>query len=179
VSVDALANRLLDEAKRFNEKAKAEKDSPGKEAYLHASLLLACCSLEAHVNSIADDFLVRQELPILQKAILAEREYRFEDGEFVLTDILKMWRLTDRMEFLFRRFSGAPLDKQEPWWGHLKAALNLRNDLAHAKQNILVSEIAVEQALKAVVDALDTLYRAVYRKPFPTAKRGLNSKMNF
>src|SRR5437867_1022594 len=104
--VDDFASRLLEEAKRFHEKARDEVDGDGKQAYLHAAIVLACCSLEAHINSIAEDFLVRTDLSVLERSILAEREYRLEDGEFTITDALKIHRLTDRIEFIYRRFSG-------------------------------------------------------------------------
>jgi|ERR1017187_1223623 hypothetical protein len=177
--VDDFARRLLEEAKRFHEKARDEADGEGKQAYLHAAIMLGCCSLEAHINSIADDFLVRPELSILERSILAEREHRLENGEFVLTDILKMYRLTERIEFLYRRFSGGELDKTQAWWGQLKAALNTRNELSHPKQHTLVTEQCVDQALRSILDALNAIYQGIYRKPYPAHKRALNSKLTF
>ncbi len=177
--VDDFASRLLEEAKRFHEKAADEADGEGKQAYLHAAIVLGCCSFEAHINSIADDFLVRPELSILEQSILAEKEHRLEDGEFVLTDILKMYRLTERIEFLYHRFSGERLDKNLAWWGQLKAALNTRNDLSHPKQHTLVTEKSVEQALQSILDALNAIYQGIYKKPYPARNRALNSKMSF
>lgn len=178
-SVDDFASRLLEEAKRLYEKALDETDREGQEAYLHAALVLGCCSLEAHVNSIADDFLVRQELSVIERSILAEREYRLENGELVLTEVLKMYRLTERIEFLYRRFSGEPLDKDQAWWGKLKTALSTRNELSHPKQHTPVTGQAVEQALQSILDALDAVYRGIYKKRYPARNRGLNSKMTF
>src|SRR5882724_8143500 len=110
-SFDEFSRQLLEEAKRFLEKAKGTKD-PGQSAYLHAALTLAVCALEAHVNAICDDFLIRSDLSILDRSILSERIHELIDGEFKITDRLKMYRLDDRIEFLFRRFSTTPLDKQ-------------------------------------------------------------------
>ncbi len=53
---DSFCYSLLDESKRFLEKAKSEKEQININAYLHASLLLSISSLEAFINGIADDF---------------------------------------------------------------------------------------------------------------------------
>lgn len=121
--IDEFSRSLLEEAKRFLEKAKDATGAPGETAYLHAGLALGFCALEAHINAIADDFLTRDDLPILERSILAELDYKLEHGEFTLTQKLKMYRLEDRYEFLYRRFSGAPVDKSSSWWPRLKASL--------------------------------------------------------
>ena len=97
-NVDKLGRALLEEAKRFFEKAREETTIEGKQAYLHASLVLGFCSFEAHINSIADDFLVRPELTVVERSILDEKDFKLIEGEFTLTDGLKMHRLTDRIE---------------------------------------------------------------------------------
>jgi hypothetical protein len=141
--------------------------------------MIGFCSFEAHINSIAADFLVRQELTILDKSILSEREFRLADGEFVLADGLKMYRINERVEFLHRRFSGTPLDKSQAFWPQFKSALSLRNELTHPKQQAVLKEEAVAQALQSLLDVLDAIYRAVYKKPYPARKRGMSSKMTF
>jgi len=47
---DLFANQLLEEAKRFFEKATESTDSMSRAAHLHAALMLAFCALEAHVQ---------------------------------------------------------------------------------------------------------------------------------
>src|SRR6266849_4061023 len=131
-SFDEFSRQLLEEAKRFLEKAKAAGDR-GRSAYLHAAMTLGICALEAHVNSVCDDFLTRRDLSVLDRSILSERNYQLQDGEFKITERLKMYRLEDRMEFLFSRFSRSPLDKQSSWWGQLQAAFLARNSLSHPK----------------------------------------------
>jgi hypothetical protein len=177
--VDKFARTLLEEAKRFLEKGQQEPTVEGKQAYLHAALVLGFCSFEAHINSIADDFLVRKELTVIERSILAEKDYKLIEGEFALTDQLKMHRLTDRVEFLFRRFSGQPVNKLETWWCQLLRGLNSRNEVSHPKQHTVISEDLVEQALTSILDALDALYQAVYQKKYPQRKRGLDSTLSF
>jgi len=177
-SFDEFSRQLLEEAKRFLEKAKST-DDPGQSAYLHAALTLGVCALEAHVNSVCDDFLTRSELTILDRAILAEKNYELKNGEFKLTERLKIYRLEDRIEFLFRRFSKTPIDKQSGWWEQLQATFLARNSLSHPKSISALTCPAVERALQSVIDALKALYKAVYKKPFPPQTRGLDSTLDF
>jgi len=176
---DVFAAQLLEEAKRYLERTPSAQDQQSKEANLHASLLLAFASLEAHLNSIADDFLVRPDLSPLDRSILAERELVLEDGEWLVTDKLKMYRIEDRIEYLHRRFSPTPLDKSSTSWSALKAGLQARNRLIHPKGPERLSEGGVRQSLQAVIDVLDTMYHALYKRPFPAARRGLQTTMNF
>lgn len=117
--VDEYASSLLEQAKRFLEKAEND-DEPGQSAYLHASLLLAFCALEAHLNAIASDFVQRSDLDLLSMSILCEREIKLENGRFEITNGLKIFRLEDRIEFLHRKFSGQEIDKSNSWWPELK-----------------------------------------------------------
>lgn len=177
--VDQFARDLLEEAKRFFEKARDEISPEGKQAYLHSAIVLGFCSFEAHINSIADDFLVRPELTVLEKSILSEQDFKFANGEFLLTNSLKMYRLTERVEFLHRRFSGSPLDRSLSCWSQLKTALSTRNELTHPKQQTVMNDEAVKQALQSILDTLEVIYQAIYKKPYPARNRGLDSTMTF
>lgn len=176
---DIFSRELTEEAKRFLEKAKKEKSLEGKNAYLHAALLVAFAALEGHINSIADDFLVRRDLTILEQSILSEKTIGFENGEFCLKDQLKMYRLEERIEFIYRRFSGKCLKKDAPWWGKLKNGINLRNRLIHPKKREVFTEAMIEASIQAIIDTLDIIYRAIYKRPYPIAKRRIISSMNF
>jgi hypothetical protein len=89
---------LLEESKRFLEKCKLSEDKSARSAYLHASLLLAFSGLEAHINSVADEFVDRPEINIFDRSILLEKEIRLEMGEVILTG-LKMYPPTERFIF--------------------------------------------------------------------------------
>ena len=102
--IDSFATSVFEEAKRFLEKGEGDSDSLPRNAHLHAAMMLAFCSLEAHVNSIAEEFAHRPEFAARKRAILLEKDVRLEDGEFVLRNF-KMFRLEDRIQFLHRQFS--------------------------------------------------------------------------
>ena len=120
-AIDEFSTSLLEEAKAFLEKAQEKEGSPEGLAYLHASLMIAFCSLEAHVNGIAGDFSERSDLSPLDVSILSEKDLRISEGEFKISG-LKMYRLEDRILFLHKRFSGKPLNRKASFWSELSAA---------------------------------------------------------
>lgn len=176
---DLFANQLLEEAKRFLEKAKESSDVPTQEANLHAALLVSFCALEAHVNSIAEEFSIAAGLSAHEKGLLLEQDIRLQDGEFRLQPGLRMSKLEDRIEFLHAKFSGKPIDRSSAWRGQLTAAVNLRNKLTHAKTITPITVSAVGNAIQAIIDALDALYSAIYKRKFPPVTQGLHSSLSF
>jgi hypothetical protein len=176
---DVFAAQLLEEAKRFREKAGESSDPVGKSAYLHAALMLSFCALEAHVNSISEEFANADGLSVHERGVLTERDVKLEDGEFRLQGNKRMSRLEDRIELLYVRFSGKPIDPASPWRTQLSGATALRNQLTHAKAVPTVSEAAVQGAVVAIVATLDALYGSVYKRSFPAAGMGLDSRLSF
>jgi len=176
---DTFASHLLEEAKRFLEKAMECEDKVSKGAHLHAALMLAFCALEAHVNSMGEEFATGKDLCAHEKGLLLERPVRLEKGEFRLQTGLKISRLEDRIEFLHAKFSGEPLDRTSDWWARLGSAMELRNELTHAKTIPTITEGAVRSAIQAIIATLDTLYLSIYKRAFPPAKTGLQSRLTF
>jgi hypothetical protein len=178
--IDLFANQLLEEAKRFFEKAEESSDVAAKAAHLHACLMLCFCALEAHINAIAEEFSRRPDLSAHERGVLLEREVRLEDGEFKVTDSLRMARLEDRIDFLHTKFSGKPAERSNTSWrGQLSAALTLRNRLTHVRDVPAISETDVKRAVEAVIGTLSALYKAIYKSKFHPAGRGLRSRLNF
>lgn len=176
---DAFSRQLLEEAKRFLELSSGCDDPIGKVAFLHASLLVAFCGLEAYVNSIADEMLVGQSLTIHERGLLSESEVRLEEGEFKITNSLKMVRLEDRIHFLHFKYSQKRIDKSAQWWSEFKAAADLRNRLTHPKAPPTINKSEVERAINSVINVLNVIFKAVYKREFPPANRGLNSTLDF
>ncbi len=108
-----------------------------------------------------------------------ERDVRLECGEFRVKDNLRMAKLEDRIQLLYAKFSGKPLDTSSDWWSKLLTAAQLRNQLTHAKSIPLIAESTVTNAINAMLQTLDALYRAIYKKPFPAASQGLQSSLDF
>ena len=177
--IDLFANQLLEEAKRFFEKGREASDVVTKDASFHAALMLAFCAFEAHINSIGEELSGGILLSVHEKGMLLERDVQLEGGEFKLKENLKIARLEDRVQFLHAKFSGKPLDTASAWWTKLVNALQLRNQLTHAKTIPAVTESAVKNAVEGIIGALDALYKAIYKKSFPALSQGLHSSLNF
>lgn len=178
-SFDEFSNNLLEEAKRFFEKAKSEQDNTAVNAFLHSSLLLAISSLEAYVNGISDDFKNASSLNLMEKGFLLEKEIIFKNGSFKLNKRLKMSRLIERIELLFKKCDYSKLDKSSVWWQKLKEGIDLRNSLVHPKEFTDITQIEIESTLMAVIECVNNLFLAVYKKGLPTTNMGLDSKLEF
>jgi|SRR5579872_3349066 len=176
---DLFADQLLEEAKRFLEKAQETGDKTAEAANLHAALMLSFCALEARINSIGEESSLRTDLSEHEKGLLLERDVRLEQGKFQVQDALKVYRLEDRIEFLHAKLSGKPVDKSASWWGKLLAATRLRNDLTHAKVIPSITQSGVRSAVEAIIETLDALCRAIYGKKLPAADLGLNCRLHF
>lgn len=177
--IDEFAKLLFDEAKVYFDKGKRAETEESKAAYFHASILLAFCSLEAHINSIADDFLTAPELTLLDESILREKDIELKDGKYQLTGKLKFFRLEDRIEYLSKRFSITPIDKDAPYWTNLKPAMRLRNGLTHPREVPIIDEHSTEQALSAILGLLNALYKNLFKKSYPGFNRGIETTMDF
>ena len=177
--VDTFAQNLLEEAKRFLERARYESEPIGKQAYLHAALMIGFCAFEGHISAIATDFVRLSSLTPHELGLLSEQKVRLNNGEFEVTESLEMVRLEDRIEFLYCKFSGQRLDKTVAWWAELKSAMKLRNQLAHPKALVVFDEHAVGNALVAIVAGINACYQAIYKRPLPSASSALMSKMTF
>jgi hypothetical protein len=127
---------------------------------------------------VCEEFSTRSELSAHEKALLLERDVKLLGGEFKSSG-LKMYRLEERLTFLHRRFSGSSFDKNAPWWAALNAATDMRNKLTHPKGIHALTVAGVRSAISAIIDTVDALYRAVYKKKFPAAARGLQSRLSF
>jgi hypothetical protein len=176
--MDEFAELLLEEAKRFLEKANETSDASAKSAFIHASLMLGFCALEAHVNSVCDELAPRPEFTVHERALLLEQDVKLENGEFK-SGGLRIARLEDRILFLHQRMSGTALDKATSVWSDLTAATKLRNQLTHPKAAPNISIEDVSRALGAIIGIIDVVYRAVYARPFPFATMALDSKLTF
>jgi hypothetical protein len=177
-AIDDFATTLLEEAKRFLEKANESTDEIAATAFLHAGLMLGFCGLEAHINSVADEVALRPELNLHEQGLLLEKEVRLENGEFKL-GALKISRLEDRILYLHHRFSGAHLDKSDDWWGNLRTAIGLRNSITHPKNAAIICTVDVERALDAIIQTINVVYLAVFNRPFPYGSLGLHSRLSF
>lgn len=178
-AIDDFSALLFEEAKAFLEKAKTATSSEARTAYLHASLLVGFCSFEAHLNSIADDFLTRPELGLLDQSILSEKKVELKGGEYALTNQLQMFRMDDRIEYLLKRFSTTPLDKNARYWGEFKAATKLRNELTHPKTPPLINIDSTERALESILDLLDVMYKSIYKRRHPSYNLGMDTQITF
>jgi hypothetical protein len=179
--IDVVAALLLEESKRFLEKARdCADDDDARNAYLHASLHLAFCSLEAHINSIADDQLLGTDISLHERALLMESKVELVRGRFEIQNGLQMYRLEERLQFLWTRFSTEPkFDRKSAVWGQFKNGLDMRNGLTHPKVMVILTIDSVERTLRALIEIIDIAYMRIYKRHFPARGKDLNSSLTF
>jgi len=90
-----------------------------------------------------------------------------------------MSRLKERIELLYHRFNKIKLKQSDVWWQHLLNGIDLRNELIHPKKTYILSIQDVENVLKSIISCIDILFKAVYKKKFPTANKGVDSTLGF
>ncbi|MDK8172186.1 hypothetical protein QP735_06540 [Curtobacterium citreum] len=173
---DSFSIRLLDEAKRFFEKAE-EAAGDEQDAYLHATLMVGFSALESHLNGIADELSSRPQSNLLHNAVLLEKDVKIETGVWKLGRD-KFYRLEDRIAFLAAEYAGrAP--SEFTWWSSLKDGMKVRNSLVHPREVVVLSVSDVRRFLDAIVRALNDIYLSVFKKGHPAYQRGLQSTMSF
>jgi hypothetical protein len=176
---DQFSDDLLEQSKRFLENAKNCSNPEARNAYLNASLLISVSSLEAFINSIVDDFSESEQFTLNEKAFLQEKEIEIKNGEFLLSNRLKMSRLTERIEVLAAKFVRNVKYKKEAWWQLLKEGISIRNDIVHPKKNKSIEVEQVERTLMSIIHCVDFIFKSVYGKGFPSLNMGLQSKYDF
>ncbi len=179
--VDVFATELLEEAKRFLEKAKDSTDEQGRTAFLNAALLLGMSSLEAHINAICQEMSERPALNIMDYSVLSEKEFVFDKGKFELTTKLRIYNIADRILFISKRFGlkGRQFDTTADWWSKLHQAIDKRNSLVHLKESYMITYEQVKSAFEGILGTLDATYMILYNQHFPALGRQLDSNMSF
>lgn len=175
---DSFSTQLLEESKALLEKAKSAEPFT-QSAYLHASLLLAISALEACINSITEELLIepyKEKYSVYEQALLLEKDVKFDRGEYILSNGLKISRITDRIEFLYYKYTRRKLSGNYQWYASLKQNIDLRNKLVHPKEHIQLTVKQVEAAVLSVITAINELYNAVYKRKFPAFDRGITPK---
>jgi hypothetical protein len=176
----SFASELLEEAKRFLEKANETDDQHGKKAFLHAAVMVGFAAVEAHLNAIADDFLSRTDLDPHERGLLAEHTVELIDGEFQEQSTLKIWRIEDRVLFLCRRFSKKPIDRSAPYWSSFIEASRLRNGLIHPTLDPpTIDAASAIRCLNAIIELLGFMFASIYRRKLPAYSRKLSSRLTF
>lgn len=171
---DFFGEMLFEEAKYYLEIAR-NKESDEKEAALHASLLLAMSALEAYVNAVAEELVSTFELDIFEKSILAEKNIELKKGIIKLGNGLKMYRLIDRIAFIYSKYAKKEINDADTWYMAIKQTIDLRNSLVHPKNSVQITYSQVEKALWSILNTVNEIFFAVYGRKVPIFNYGLQA----
>lgn len=169
---------LMDAAKGFRSHALSLAEGEVKQAFLRAALLHACSFLEAHLNYMAEHFSENTMFSLHEQGVLLEKEVRFENGAFHLTNTLKISRITDRIDLLLSKCSINPSKEKADWFADLGHTLKIRNSLVHPKDAHTLCDADVQMAMNCMIKAADTLYTVVFKKGLPYARKGIEGGLD-
>lgn len=176
---DDFISQLLEESRICYEKAKSVEDGFSQDTFIHSSLLLSISTLESCINAISEELLIepyKNEYSVHEQALLLEKDVKFDKGEYRLGNGLKISKTSDRIEYLYYKFSGKKLGSTDLWYCNLKQSIDVRNKLVHPKEYVKITLKQAETALLSVIEAMNVLYLLIYKKKLPTYDRGLSSK---
>lgn len=179
LNIDDHAFDLINKAKRFYEKGKQETDPIAISSYFQSSVIFSIMFLETIIFGISEELCTRQDLSVLEKSLLLEKNIVFNNGIYSLSDKLKMSKLTDKIIFLLIRFNANFEKNNLPWWSHLIEGIRLRNDLIHPKAVPSMTPTHVENTITSVLECTNALYKAIYKKAYPHFNKKLTTKYNF
>lgn len=171
---DFFGEMLFEEAKYYLELA-GNKENDETEAALHASLLLGMSALEAYVNAVAEELVTTFELDIFEKSILAEKSIELKKGIIRLGNGLKMYRLIDRIAFIYSKYTKKEIADTDKWYMEIKQTIDLRNSLVHPKSSVQITYPQVEKALWSILNTVNELFLAVYGRKVPIFNYGIQA----
>ena len=148
-------------------------EGPHRDMYLHAAIMLGFAALEAQLSCIGDELADVDKYSTLDRSVLLQRSLRLEGGTFALTKELRLYPMTERLLFCLRHLPFGSATCSPAWWPDFTNGVEIRNRLTHPKALVQVSVRNAQQTLKALLSALDALYRAAYKTSFPESRRGL------
>lgn len=108
---------------------------------------------------------------------MLEKDLKLKDGEPKM-ESTKYRSIEDRIQFIFWLFTGKPFDKTQQWWPKISSAITYRNSIMHPKRPTSIQVSEAERHLISILEATDALFRVVFGKGWPRAKKGLYTKVS-
>lgn len=178
---DFFGELLFDEAKFFYEKSVNSKYEKERQMYLHSSLLLGMSALEAYINSVCEELTNTEtfNLSLYEKMLLGERKIELKNGIASIGNQLQMSRLIDRIEYIYCKYSHKTIDVNAQWHSGIIETIQIRNNLVHPKSTITLTTKQVERALKSILETVEEVFRAVYKRDVPILNYNLQSVKNY
>ena len=140
---------------------------------------LPFCALEAHVNSIGEEFSMAAAFSAHEKGPLLEKDVRLEHGEFQLQAGLRMAKLEESHRAPACQMFGQTSGSLIALVGAAFSCCRFEEQSDARQGGNAISRSAVRGALQAIVDALDAPYQAIYKRKFPPVTQGLQSNLTF
>lgn len=171
---DTYSKDLWNSAKWFFKCGTETSDKLKQQAYYRAAVFHAFAFLESQVAIIGEHFKSSHVMTVHEKAMLLERQVKFRAGGFHIATGIKFYNLEEKMELLVKKFNQETITEAH-WWSKLKHSIQIRNSIAHPKEDTNLTKSQCLTALNSVLDCISSLYLAVFQKKLPYASLGVEA----
>ncbi|WP_283176139.1 hypothetical protein [Gemmobacter sp. 24YEA27] len=166
------ANRRFEFSKALLDRAKKASDPETEKSFSEMAIAAAFSCLEGMLTHIFEHFIESKGFDVFEQSIMQEKAVKLVRGRPCLSE-QRFQSIDDRLQYLFWRFSGEDFDRGKAWWPNFANAVNIRNGIMHPKKEGMVKSRDAEQAVLAIIDALDDLMLTVFGTKWPKANKGI------
>lgn len=153
----------------FYELAKSADDDLEASRFYRASIFTAISGVESLINFIADTCAHGNTLELHELALVNDKKFDFDKGEFILSSRTEYHRLEDKIRFFLKKFN-SQFDIGCNIWSEFKEFKNFRDSIVHPKiedNDILKEKYAemIKSGLPATIKLMNELSKCCLSKP--------------
>lgn len=170
----------LEDTFYFARRGFESEDDRDQVREFRAAVFTAASALEAFLNYVADGFEAGDGIEPYELALLQDRRFALEQGEFRVLNQTEFRRIEDKLRFLLKRFVPDFNVLTNPIWSHFASFKSLRDDITHPRdtKDLSLKRISDElpRGINAVIDLIDLLLSGIYGKRLRPRIRELRLK---
>jgi hypothetical protein len=160
----------LEDSYHFALKARESSEEKDKRRYYRASVFCTISSMEAFINHIGDAFEKGNVFEPYEIALLNDKKFANDKGEFKILKQAEFHRTEDKLRFLMRKFVPRFDFNKEVTWSQFMDFKKFRDNLMHARQDedvikIIEYERKIKTGLASTIKIMDYLCKGIFKKP--------------
>lgn len=147
-----------------------DKGANVARCYYRASIMCAWSAMEAFVNYVALMFQEGEALQPYELALLNDRRFGLQRGEFAILEKTEYHPLADKLRLLMTRFVPDFDFEHSPSWSWMLQFKEVRDQLVHPRQEEDETELEdydreISRGLSAIIDVMNVLCEGIFKRP--------------
>ncbi len=160
----------LEDSHYFVLKARQSTEEKEQRRYYRVALFCAVSSMEAFINYIGDTFEKGKVFEPYEIALLNDKKFANDKGEFKILEQAEFHRIEDKLRFLIRKFVPGFDFNNDVTWSQFMNFKKFRDSLIHPRQEedvIKVSEYdrKIKEGLCSTIKIMECLCTGIFKKP--------------